>query len=627
MVPQKILDGLARVRARERMLRLAWGAARTLALTAGAMLLACLIDWLVDLRTETPSTLRGFLLLAQVALWAGAAGVLIVGPLLKRLDDGDTALWVEGRFPEFGHRLITAVELNRPGAPIDGMSPELLAEVTRQAEERAGRTDFTSRFDSTRLKRSAAIAAAVAAVLAIFALAAPETTVALLARQFLADREIPRSVAVEAEVPSQVRPSGEEVKLRFRATGEVAFESIGGSVEIRPEGRPSEDYPLVFESKDGKGGAVFAASIPPGSVDFGYRARLRDGRTRKPAIVDYEPRPVVQKIDAWVLLPRYCGERPDGSPYEQYRVRGEIAGPLGSSARVVIGAQKQIVRGSVELLGRAVETAPESLLRSVDLVLRKDGTEAVAVFYLRAGELAYRIGVEDKHGFANATPPKRGIAIMPAEPPRVVLLPARLSDQGDPALSDDTEVDGMPIPIGGPIQIGYYCAHPYGIDRARLGWRVIKAAKVAEEGGASGSDVPWQYLPLGEVRATFEAGAFDLRRGHFEKTGVYDGVEFYPLPSPDPERIHGRTEGGGRFYFQTKPLAGLQAGDQIELFVEVFARNPALAKLPGRSETRVKAFVTQAQFREWWLQALKYENRLRQLESRQRGVFTPEGDR
>ena len=129
------------------------------------------------------------------------------------------------------------------------------------------------------------------------------------------------------------------------------------------------------------------------------------------------------------------------------------------------------------------------------------------------------------------------------------------------------------------------------------------------------------------MRATVEAGPFDLRRGHFEKTGVFDGVEFYPLPSPDPERVHGRTEGGGRFYFQTRPLAGLQAGDQIELFVEVFARNPALAHLPGRSETRVKAFVTQAQFREWWLQALKHESRLRQLESRQRGVFTPEGDR
>ena len=93
---------------------------------------------------------------------------------------------------------------------------------------------------------------------------------------------------------------------------------------------------ISVEAKDEKGGATFVATIPPASVDFGYRAWLRDGRTRRTAEVKYVPRPVVQKIDAWVLLPKYVGSRPDGSPYEQYRMRGEIAGPLGSSARVIV---------------------------------------------------------------------------------------------------------------------------------------------------------------------------------------------------------------------------------------------------------------------------------------------------
>jgi hypothetical protein len=208
-----------------------------------------------------------------------------------------------------------------------------------------------------------------------------------------------------------------------------------------------------------------------------------------------------------------------------------------------------------------------------------------------------------------------------------VLLPERFAMPGDPGLTDDTEVEGMPIPIGGPVRIAYYCAHPYGIDRARLAWRVLKAGKIAEEGPAAGADLPWQHLPLGEVRATAEAGEFDLRRGHFEKTGLFDSVEFYPLPSPKPEIIHGRTEGGGCFDFQTKALPGLQVGDQIEFFIEVFARNPALSNLPGRSETRVKTIVTRSQFMDWWLQRERHESRIRELESRQRGVFTPEGDR
>ena len=117
------------------------------------------------------------------------------------------------------------------------------------------------------------------------------------------------------------------------------------------------------------------------------------------------------------------------------------------------------------------------------------------------------------------------------------------------------------------------------------------------------------------------------RPGDPESAGFRDQVEFHPLPSADPEHVHGRVEGGGSFDFQTKPLAGVQVGDQIELRIEVFARNPALAGSPGRSETRVKAFVTQPQFMDWVLQTLKHESRIRQLESRQRGVFTPEGDR
>ena len=623
MVPQVILDRLERVRTREKSMRLAWGVARVMALAAGAMLLACLVDWLVDLRTETPFGLRLSLLLAQIGLWLGAAGLLVVVPLSKSLGDRELSLWAEEKFPELGHRIITAVELNRPGAPLEGMSVELLAEVTRQAEGHATRTDFASRVDASRLKKGAAIVAATAAVAALFALAAPETTPVLLARQFMADRDIPRSVALEAEVASQVRPSGEEVKLRFRARGAVSLESLGGSVRIEPAGRPDEEYPIVFESKGREGEAIFAATIPPASVNFGYRAWLRDGRTRRRAELAYVPRPVVQKIDAWVLLPNYVGLRPDGTPYEQYRVRGEIAGPLGSSARVTIEAQKPVVKGMIELLGRTSGEDPaDSVLRTVNL--KVEGRSAAGTFELRAGETSYRILVEDEHGFGNSTPPKRGIAIVPEEPPRVLLLPERFSMPGEAILSDEAEVEGMPIPLGSAIRIAYYCAHPYGLDRARLSYRVIKGGKALEEGAP---EIPWVQLPLGEVRATVEAGPFDLRRGHFDKTGFRDQVEFHPMPSVDPIHVHGRTEGGGCFDFQTKPLAGLQVGDQIEVRIEVFARNPALSGSPGRSETRVKAFVTQPQFMDWVLQTLKHESRIRQLESRQRGVFTPEGDR
>src|SRR5579862_6669068 len=218
-VPESILHQLGAVRRRQAMGRLAWGLARWVALVAGSLFMAGLVDWLVDLRMETPLALRGTLLLVQGALWCAAATFFIIRPLLRRPSDRDVALWVEEQFPEFGHRLITAVELNRAGAPTAGMSLELLAAVTREAEERASRTAFTSRIDSSPLRRAAGTMAAVGALAFLLGIAAPETTAVLVARQFLATRDIPRSLAIEPRLGSQVSPSGEELKVFFRATG------------------------------------------------------------------------------------------------------------------------------------------------------------------------------------------------------------------------------------------------------------------------------------------------------------------------------------------------------------------------------------------------------------------------
>jgi hypothetical protein len=634
MVPREILERLAIVERRERAAALAWGASRWLALAAGAMLAACLVDWLIDLRWETPGGLRGFLLFAQAALWVGAGVALVARPLLARRTERELALWVEERFREFDHRLITAVELNREGADTRGMSSELLGAVTRQAEDMTARTDFASKVDWSGLRKGLGIVAGTAAVAVLLAATSPHTSAALLARVFLSDREIPRSVWIAAEKESVIHPSGEEIRIRFKAGGRVPVEGLAGEVRIAPVDRPAESRPLAFDSRDAAGQALFSAVVPAGTSDFAARAWLRDGRTRRPLQVRYEPRPVVQKIDAWVLLPRYVGLRPDGNPFEQYRVRGEIAGPSGSSARVAIEVQKPIVKGALELLARKTAEASdapsrspeEEVARRIELAIGKDGRSAQAEFDLRPGEIGYRILVEDRNGFANSAPPKRGVAIVPDEPPRVVLLPERFGLPGEAALADDAEVEGMPIPLGSAVRIGYYAAHPYGIDRARLVYRVIQAAKIADQGAAAAAaEEPWQFLPLGEVHPTEKTGAFDLRRGVFENTGFRDQVEFYPMASPDPARIHGRTEGGGCFDFQTRPLKEVQVGDQIEFAVEVFARNPALSEQPGRSETRLKTFVTQPQFVDWVLETLRHESRIRQLEGRQRAVFTPEG--
>src|SRR5205823_4211433 len=101
---------------------------------------------------------------------------------------------------------------------------------------------------------------------------------ALLARQFLADWPIPRSVRVESAQRELVWPSGEEVTLRFHVTGEGLTSDLQGEVRIEPTGRPSEPYPLIPEAITSPQEATFVARIPAEDVDFAYRAWLKDGR-------------------------------------------------------------------------------------------------------------------------------------------------------------------------------------------------------------------------------------------------------------------------------------------------------------------------------------------------------------
>src|SRR3989442_475795 len=151
MVPRTILQQLSRLQRRERWLQLTWLAARWLPVLATALVVACLIDWSIDRRRDTPFGLRVGLLAAQALLWIVALIVLArVG--FRRRTHTQLALWVEDKVPEFGHRLISAVELNQPGAAIQGMSPELIAAVTRQAEEQTTTMDFAGLTDARRLK-------------------------------------------------------------------------------------------------------------------------------------------------------------------------------------------------------------------------------------------------------------------------------------------------------------------------------------------------------------------------------------------------------------------------------------------------------------------------------------------
>jgi len=248
----------------------------------------------------------------------------------------------------------------------------------------------------------------------------------------------------------------------------------------------------------------------------------------------------------------------------------------------------------------------------------------------------YRVDVADENGFANLTPPRRSIALQPDRPPVVALNDEVLMPGNEPGPLDDFEVRGMPLVIGGQIQIGYSARSPLGLAGATIVYRV--------------NDGNWTPLTLKPTAADeADVGAFRPELGVFTSYGVDQNVEFYLLPSTDPDSEAPGLTAGGRYNFQTAALTKprgtnavpIEVGDRVEFRVAVFDRKPGkqipatqteLANRPaeqrrnqgrpaGYSESRLKAVVTNQQFDQWRDQQVRSRERLRDIEKLQRGVF------
>lgn len=631
---QTLLHKLVVWQRREWLFRASWGFARWSLLVLIGLTVACLTDWIIDRYVETPLWFRVPLTGGQAIAYGIGAYILIFRLRVPSLDS--LAARAEDAFPELGHRLVTAVQLNRPAARTEGMSPVLIAAVTREAETMSARHDFQKLIDRTRLEWALGVLIPLFVILSAFVAFRPGLVTALLSRQLLLDVAIPRSVAIDHDTPT-LWPSGDEVELRFLVSGRVQ-EDTPGRASVYPDDQPSESYPLRFAGRTDDGRAIFAVKLPPSSTPFTVVGRVADGRTHQPLRIGFAPRPSIQDLAAWVRLPAYVD--PAGvRRYERFQPQGEVFAFADASVRLAARVSKPIRRAEVVLLTRdPAGTERES--QRLPMTISEGGTAIHTIFEMPARPLAYRVEVIDEHGFGALNPPRRGITLAPDEPPRVDLLQEVLKDPQDPGLLDDFEVNGMPLALGGRVQIGYRARSPLGLSRAYIVYRV--------------NDGSWTPLPLAPTIAdTAKLGPFLPQLGVFERSGVFGQVEFYQFPAADPENDPPGLEAGGRYNFQTAALkkrdgdgqeTDLAIGDRVEFLVVVYDRNPAPAeppeppqsidpnsgasaasgrrlRAPGRSESRIKSVVSAAQLQSWLDQRDQSRERLRQIEERQRNVF------
>ena len=517
---------------------------------------------------------------------------------------------------------MTSIQFSRK-EETGGMSPELIEAVARESEEISSKHKFGRFADFRRLKWAAGLVGVpmlLAAGMILFY--GPGLLGVLLKRQMLASTEIPRFNQVENNTPV-LWPAGDEVTVEYIVSGRVN-EEVAGTIRIKPEGLPADEYPIAFARRLDDDHTIFAAKIPHSSINFTHRAWVGDGRTKQASDVKFEPRPVVTRTDAWVRLPKFLGNRPDGKPYETYQSQGEITGLANSMARVRIAVQKPISEAKLTLIARTKDGTSEYSRKSVTMfpgneeVLPTGETEypAEAEFDLTPDLIAYHIDVKDVNGFSNSTPPRRGIQIAPDDPPIVRLLAERYAEPGVKPSEEDI-IEGLPIPLGGKIPIAYICRSPQGVSKAQLRYRV-------NERGT------WVTLPLRTIDADAKTGPFDPTQGGFVNAQFDQQVEFHPVPSPDRETTPDYLTGGGRFDFHTAELtklteegklAKLEIGDRVEYYVEIFDRNPVPSRAPGKSEARIKEILSPGDVLLRLDQTRQAESKIRDLEKKQRELF------
>lgn len=613
-------------------------AALVLVVAAGVTL-ACVIDYAIDSERDTPYWVRICLTSGQAVVYPVAAVVAFLfvrAPSLVAL-----AGRAEEQHAEFDHRLVTALQLNRPDARTAGMSSQLIGTVTDEAETLSDRHRLARLADPNRLLYAMLLLLPVVLIAGIaFAFYRPLAT-ALLERQLLRDVDIPRSVTID-NLTLPLHPAGDAVTVRLRVTGRVSDETVGRLRVVYPSGE--EQYELQNAGPLPDGGALFTATLPPASEPFTFRARVKDGRMRNPGGVEFAPRPVVTDVAAWVLLPAYVD--PDGKRrYETITNQGEVQCHPDCGVRVRATLSKPVPTAELVLSGKGPD-------RRLPMAVAADGLTAAVEFDLPPGVSGYRIEVADEHGFANLVAPRRGITLLPDRAPNVSLTKELLLPGWEP-LTKETEADfdikGMKLVVGGRVPIGYAARSDLGLSDAFLLYRVKSGEGSKREFG------PWMALPLAPVAAPDPAavGRFRPELGVFEKYDIDKNVEFYRLPSPDQESEPPGRVAGGRYFFETgaltRPLPGggqvpLAVGDEVELRVAVYDRKPARRipvtevkeaadtsaherTLPGRpagySVARSHDVVSPAEFERWRQQHAEARDKLKRLEDSQRGVFDP----
>ncbi len=265
-----------------------WDSALAIAaVVLGGFWIGLLIDFLpVQVGgTEMPRSARGVLLAVVALAVMGVVATLLWARLRRPLPDESLALLVERHHPQLGGRLVTAVQLGRPGRDGDSHAPEFLRRVHAQAASALDEVDPNRVFRWQPIMRKAMVAGPLLIMALGFAVLSPEAFGRAARRLSLwSDEPWPRRAHLEMvgiELPIVTATDDEEQSpqlLEFRDRQIRLPRGSSPLLRIRAEANDSV-VPTVctmyYSTEDGTRGQSNLRRV--GRVQEGYQSFVLDG--------------------------------------------------------------------------------------------------------------------------------------------------------------------------------------------------------------------------------------------------------------------------------------------------------------------------------------------------------------
>ena len=414
-----------------------------MAVNVELLALALFLDWWLDL----PWLVRLIALILQLGVLAYILGRFVALPLLRQPDEEALALTVERARPEFRTRLISAIQLTRPGGIPPGASPAMVEALMVETEAIADRVPFAGIVSLEKLKKLGLLAVLVLLIGIVGFVQGKTVCADLLKRALLSHVPVPRKTRVIVLEGDKIIGRGDAVRLEAFAEGIVP---AGGRLEIDYRSRRAQEFSLEPD-KETRG--KFGRTLESVQDSFTYRIYLNDGASEAHEVKTI-PRPTVASMTSDQEYPSYTRLKP------VRRSLGDLTLLAGSRLKLQVTATKEIKTASLKLVGTDREVPLQ--------VNRANLKELSGEFIVPAKGLSgFSIQMVDTEGMASSDSAIYRVDVLPDNLPAVRLT------------SPDRKEEL--ITAQATLMLGFEAADDFAIARVRLRYKVDTVENGAEK--------------------------------------------------------------------------------------------------------------------------------------------------